>query len=465
MEQKDLNHKITVKDIIEIAKGKLIIGNEEEICEDFCRDSREVKEDDIYLGIKGENFDGSIYFEEAFEKGAKGAILQDIQISEENLQKYENKFIVIVENTVDAMQQIATYKRKLYDIPVVAITGSVGKTSTKDMVASVINEQFNTLKTEGNYNNHIGVPLTIFRLKNEEAMIIEMGMNHLGEISTLTKIAKPKVAVITNVGTAHIGILGSRENILKAKLEILEGLDKDGYIVINNDNDLLHKWYLENKEKYNIITYGIENESDYMAENIISKEDGSTYVLKGTNQKIEVPVGGNHFVQNSLCAIAVGSILNISKEKITKGIKEFKLTKKRMDISILKNNITVINDYYNANYDSMKAALEYLGNIKEKRKIAVLGDMLELGDYSKQLHENVGKEVSKNNIDILVTVGKEAKYIAKIAEENVKQIIVCDTNEEAIKQINQIKKENDCILLKASNGMHFGEILEGIENE
>ena len=464
MEKENLNHKITVKDILNVTKGKLIIGNEEEVCEDFCRDSREIKEQDVYLGIKGETSNGSIYFEEAFNKGAKGAILQDIEITEENIKKYQDKFIILVENTIEAMQEIAKYKRSLYNIPVIAITGSVGKTSTKDMLASVVSEKFSTLKTEGNYNNQIGVPLTIFRLKNEEAMVVEMGMNQLGEISKLTRIVNPKVAVITNVGTAHIGNLGSRENILKAKLEILEGLTEDGVVVINNDNDLLHKWYLENNEKYNIITYGIENESDYMAENIVSKEDGSVYTLKGTNQKIEVPVGGNHFVQNSLCAIAVGSIFKMPLEKMIKGIKEFKLTKKRMDIETLKDNITIINDYYNANYDSMKAALEYLGNLKEKRKIAVLGDMLELGEYSQELHGKVGEEVVKNKIDILITVGKEAKQIAKVAENKIPQIKICNSNEEAIKEINNIKKENDTILLKASNGMHFGEILEGIKN-
>ena len=199
-----------------------------------------------------------------------------------------------------------------------------------------------------------------------------------------------------------------------------------------------------------------------MAENIVSKEDGSTYTLKGTNQEIKVPVGGNHFVQNSLCAIAVGSIFKMPLEKMAKGIYEFELTKKRMDIITLQNNITVINDYYNANYDSMKAALEYLGNLKEKRKIAVLVDMLELGDYSKELHEKVGEEVVKNKIDILITVGKEAKQIAKISEGKIKEIIECNANEEAVENINKIKQENDAILLKASNGMHFGEILEGI---
>lgn len=459
-----LNYSMTVKDLLNVTKGKLLVGEEQEMVTNFCRDSREIKLGDVYLGIKGETSNGNIYYEQAFQKGAKGAILQDVQLEEEKIQTYQNKFIILVEDTVEAMQKIAEYKRSLYHIPVVAITGSVGKTSTKDMVASVMNQQFNTLKTEGNYNNHIGVPLTIFRLEDQEAVVVEMGMNHFGEICTLTKIVKPTVAVITNIGTAHIGNLGSRENILKAKLEILEGLSKEGYVVINNDNDLLHKWYLENKENYHIITYGIENESDYMAEDIVLREDGSSYTLKGTNQNIEVPVGGNHFVQNSLCAIAVGSIHKIPLEKMMQGIRKFELTKKRMDIITLKNDITIINDCYNANYDSMKAALEYLGKIKNKRTIAVLGDMLELGNYTEELHKKVGKEVSKNNINILITVGKEAKHISNVAKEEQMEVIECNSNQEAIEELNKIKKQNDCILLKASNGMHFDEILEKIQN-
>ncbi len=467
---KEEKKKLTVADILKVTNGTLVIGEKNEKCEDFCRDSREVKPNDIYLGIQGEKINGSTFFEEAFKKGAKGAILQNIEITQEQITKYaKDKFIILVEDTIKAMQQIATYKRSLYNIPVVAITGSVGKTSTKDMLASVLNEKCKTLKTAGNYNNHIGVPLTIFRLKQEEAMVVEMGMSHLGEIRTLSKIARPNVCVITNVGTSHIGNLGSRENILKAKLEILEGMQENGTLVINNDNDLLHKWYLENKEKYKIITYGIENESDYMAENIISKENESIYKLKGTKQQIQVPVAGNHFVQNSLCAIAVGSIFNIPLEDIAKGILNFKLTEKRMDITT-KNNITIISDYYNANYDSMKAALNYLGKVQEKRKIAVLGDMLELGKYSKELHQKIGEEVVKNQIDILITVGEEAKQIAQVAQDNnknskntkVTQVKICKSNQEAIEIINKIKQEKDCILLKASHGMNFGEILEGI---
>ena len=200
-----------------------------------------------------------------------------------------------------------------------------------------------------------------------------------------------------------------------------------------------------------------------MAENIKFKENGSTYTLSGTGQIINVPIGGKHFVLNSLCSIAIGKIFKIPLERIANGIENFKLTEKRMDIVNI-NEITIIKDYYNANYDSMKAALEYLGKVERKRKIAILGDMLELGKYSKELHEKVGEEVINNKIDILITVGEEAKNIAKIAERKINQVIVCNTNEEAIEQINKIKQINDCILLKASNGMCFDKIFEKMVN-
>ena len=454
---------ITVNDILKVTNGKLECGDANTICIDFCIDTRKIKENDIHVGLISKGVNGGEYYKQALEQGAKGCIIQDIEITDEDKLKYSNKFIIKVEDTLKALQQIAEYKRSLYDIPVIAITGSVGKTSTKDMIASVVSQKYKTLKTEGNYNNHIGLPLTLLNLKDHEAAVVEMGMNHLGEISLLSKLAKPTMAVITNVGTAHIGNLGSRENILKAKLEILDGLQDGGSIIINNDNDMLNNWYNQNN-KMDIATFGIENKSDYMAENIIDREDGSTYILKDKNENIEVPVGGKHFVLNSLCSIAVGEKLDISLEKIKEGIKTFELTKKRMDISKIKDNITIINDCYNANYDSMKAALEYLGKLTS-RKIAVLGDMLELGEFSKELHEKVGEEVVKNNIDILIIVGEEAKYIKQKAEEkgfNTDNIIECKNNEDAAEKIKNLMNENDYILFKASNGMHFDEIIQRI---
>ena len=336
-----------------------------------------------------------------------------------------------------------------------------GKTSTKDIIANVLSQKFNVLKTEGNLNNHIGLPLTLLKLKDHTAVVVEMGMNHFGEISLLTSIAKPTGCVITNVGTSHIGNLGSRENILKAKLEILEGLDKKGFVLINNDNDLLNKWAKE-ENRYKIYTYGIENGSNFAASNIEQLENSSTFKINDI--KVKVPVAGEHFIYNAICAFAIGDLLKVEIDKIVKGISEFKLTGKRMDIEVIKDNIKVINDSYNASYDSMKAALQVVNKTEAKRKIAVLGDMLELGEYAEELHEKVGEEVVKNNIDILIIVGKLAKSIANRANKmGFEEIYSVEEIEEAIKILKQTIKDGDLILLKASNAMNFSKILDEIK--
>ena len=459
-----------IKEIIKVTKGKLIIGNEETEIKEFCKDTRIIKPGDTYIGIKGENFDGNTLWKQAFENGAETVIIEGIDFENEKLEQYKDKNIIKVDDTIQAISDIATYKRELYgkNFPVVGVTGSVGKTSTKDIIASVVSQEYKTLKTQGNNNNNIGLPFTMFKLKDEEAAVIEMGMNHFGEISYLTKIAKPTISVITNIGTSHIGNLGSRENILKAKLEILDGMDKK-VLVINNDNDLLHKYYTENKENENIEihTYGIENESEVMAEDIILNENDSEFVcnLKGEKFKVKVPVGGIHFVYNALCAATVGKNLGLNIKQIKQGIETFELTKKRMDITELENGVTIINDSYNASFESMQASLKYLHGLKNNRKIAVLGDMFELGEYSKELHEKVGIEVVKNNIDVLICSGKNAKYIAEAAKENgmnEKQIYYFEEKEQIQEFIKQNWKNGDAILFKASNGMKFFEIVENI---
>ena len=455
---------ITVKDIVKVCNGDLLFGDENIVCENFSKDTRTIEKNDVFLGIKGENFDGNTMFESAFEKGAKVCILDNIELSKEIEEKYKDKCIIKVADTIKALQQIAAYKRSLYNIPVIAITGSVGKTSTKDIIASVVGTAFNVLKTEGNLNNHIGLPLTILKLKDHNALVVEMGMSHLGEISALSKIAKPNIAVITNVGTAHIGNLGSRENILKAKLEIIDGLADGGTLIINNDNDMLNAWNQDTTKNLKVVTYGIDNQSDVMASNIEYGELSSTFSVESS--KVMVPVGGKHFVYNALSAISVGKVLKIDFEKIQNGIEKFELSKNRMEIFKV-NGVTVVNDCYNANFDSMKAGIESIAKMDGVRKIAVLGDMLELGEYSKELHQNVGVEVAKNNIDVLVTVGNEAKYIASTAiENNMKKdnVHTYENNLQAIEFIKSIAKEGDVILVKASNGMKFIEIVNSLKN-
>ena len=345
---------LKIKDILNCTNGKLIIGDKERICKNYSRDTRIINKGDTYIGIKGENFDGAIFWEEAFEKGADTVIINKTDIDQEKLKKYENKCMIQVEDTVMALGKMASFKRNLYGnkLKVIGVTGSVGKTSTKDILASVISEKYKTLKTEGNKNNHIGLPFTILSLEDEEVAVIEMGMNHVGEISYLSKIAKPDIAVITNIGTSHIGNLGSRENILKAKLEILDGM-KEKLIVINNDNDLLNKWNLEKDENIKTYTYGIDNKSDINAEDLKLYENSSEFICENKNEKVKinVPVTGEHFILNSMCAFTVGKLLNLNNEEIINGIHNFKLTAKRMEIIKLKNNITLINDSYNASYE------------------------------------------------------------------------------------------------------------------
>ena len=451
-----------IKDILKVTNGKMLIGDENLVCDSFSKDTRTIQNGNIYIGIKGENFDGNKFWKQALDNGAGGVIIQDVEVSTEELKNYKDKTVIKVEDTLKALYEIAKYKRSLYDIPVVAITGSVGKTSTKDIIASVVSTKYKTLKTEGNNNNNIGLPLTILKLKDHEALVVEMGMNHFGEISLLTDIAKPTLAVITNIGTSHIGNLGSRENILKAKLEILEGM-KIPKIIINNDNDLLHNWYKENDSKLEVHTFGIENDSEVMAEDIKMQEESSefTAIVNSERVKVNVPVGGEHFVYNALCAMEVGRMLDISIEEIQHGIQHFELTKKRMDIRKLENGAIIINDAYNASFESMKVSLEFLANHTGERKIAVLGDMFELGKYSEELHRKVGQEVVKNNIDILICAGENAKYIIDEVRKNSKiETYFMHNNEEIVEKLSQELKNGDVILVKASNGMKFFEICQ-----
>ncbi len=453
---------------LEIYKNLKIVKIINEInvdIENVTIDTRKVEKGSCFIGIKGEKTDGNLLYKNAFEAGASLVILEYFDESPENINylKENNKSVIIVPSTIEALGLLAKLKRSEFFSPVVAVTGSAGKTSTKDMIYSVLKEKYKIHKTIGNQNNHIGLPLTILSLdKDNEILVLEMGMNHLKEISYLTNIAKPDVAVITNVGTAHIGNLGSRENILKAKLEILEGLNPNGTVIINNDNDLLHKWYLENKDNYKIITIGINEVSDYMPVIIEKGEWGTTFSCKNTIYK--VPVGGDHFIYNALSAIAVANLFNVSAKEIQDGIINFELSSNRMSVSVTEG-ITLIDDSYNANFDSMSYAIKYLTSLPGRR-IAVLGSMKELGKFSESLHRKIGALVAKEKIDILITVGDEAKFINEEAINNGYNKDTSyhfETNKEAIAFINSIKRSEDNILVKASNSLNFKEIVDNIK--
>ena len=441
-----------VYEIVEATRGILVSGNKDGEINFFSQDSRQMTNGGMYIPLKGERFDGHNFIESAFQTGAQ-AIISEKDVN------YEDKIVIKVKDTHQALKDMASYLRNHRPVKVVGVTGSVGKTSTRDMVYSVVKQKYKTLKTEGNYNNEIGLPLTILRYHDEEVLVLEMGMNHLQEMSRLSMIARPDIACITNVGTAHIGELGSRENILKAKLEIINGMKEGSTLIINQDNDMLQTVELPH---LNVVRVGKGKEASIQASHIVLEETKSSFEVEyqGKKEIIEVPVQGEHNISNALIAIAVGIELNISLEDIKKGIQEFKLTKNRMDI-LEKNHKTVIDGTYNASVDSMKSSIDVLANYK-KRKVAILADMLELGDYSQQLHEEVGSYVASKGIDILVCVGKEAKYIYQKARESMKDVYYFESNQEVIARLDELLKEDDVILVKGSHSMNLKEVVEKI---
>ena len=450
--------EIYIKDIIKLCDGKLLSGDENIVINNIKIDSRKINDGDIYVGIRGEVNDGNIFFEDAINRGAKAIIVDNSKL---DYDKYGDVTIVLVKDTVWCLQELARYKRSLFKGEVIAITGSVGKTTTKDMVASILSEKYKVLKTEGNYNNHIGLPLTILNYTLEDVMVVELGMSHEGELSLLSRIAKPTLSIITNVGTAHIGNLGSRENILKAKLEILDGMDNKK-LIINNDNDMLHEYYIKNSD--NVITVGINSDSMYRAVNV--RDNCLFFDIDGYLENVKNVYMNEAYIINLLVGYAVGSLLGLTNEEYLNGVKKVTLSSKRLEMVMNKYGYNIINDSYNANYDSMKVGLEYLHNINYSgRKIAVLADMLELGEYSKKMHEDVGIEVVKNKIDVLVTVGEYARYIndkAISAGFDKNNSYHFNNNIECIDFLKRFLKKEDTVLFKGSNGMKLYEIIDEI---
>ncbi len=447
-----------IKDCLGISNAKLILGNEDYIFAGFSKDTRTINPGDTYVGIKGENFDGNNFFEEAFLKGADTCILEHIDLTLELKKKYAGKNIILVNNSLEFIMGAAERKREEIHVPVIAITGSVGKTSTKTIVADTLETKYNVLRTIGNENSQLGMSLRILNYSAEECVVLEMGMNQAGEIHKLTSIAKPDIAVITNIGTSHIGNLGSRENILKAKLEILDGLN--GPIIINNDNDLLHNWANMNTD-VKVITFGINNKSDYQATNISYDKQGSTYELN--NEEISIPVIGDAFIYNSLTAFAVSDLLEVPHENVKKVLSKLQLEPHRMEF-INSKEYTIIDDTYNASLDSISYSLDVLSKLAG-RKIAVLGDILELGEYGEEIHRNIGKLILEKKIDVLVTVGPLAKFINEEAENlgfAKEHSIHFETNKEAITFLKKSVKANDIVLIKASHGMNFLEIVNSL---
>lgn len=444
--------KITVNDLILNCHVKLLIGNKtKEITECFI-DSKKVVNNSTFIGIKGKNMDGSFFYKEAFDNGADICIIN--KIYDLDLKGYDDKTVLIAKDTRSFLKEFAAYKRSLFKGNVIMITGSVGKTTTKEMISNVLSKKYKILKTEGNLNNEIGLPLTILKLKDEDIMVLEAGMNNLGEIHNLSMIAKPDVAIITNVFSSHIGNLKTKENILKAKLEIIDGMN-EGKLIINNDNDMLNKWYNKQKNKENIITVGIDSFSDIKVYDIRE----NSFSIENEEYQIFLPY---NFIYNALLTYVVSKMFDINNQEIKDVFKNFGNLPHRLERINLDNNITLIDDCYNASYESVSTALEYISTFNG-RKIAVLADILELGNESLKIHESLAKEVIKNNVDILVTIGKYSKCIGKkssklgLKRKNIKHF----SNEKSSrKYIKKILKKGDIILIKGSNGMNLINLVD-----
>jgi UDP-N-acetylmuramoyl-tripeptide--D-alanyl-D-alanine ligase len=450
--------KLSVEELSAACKGRGKNLNSQEGFSGVTIDSRSVNKGDIFIALKGENSDGHNYVEKAIEGGASLAIVQ---------KPVENQNIphIMVEDTLKALQDISRYYIKKFKIPFIAVTGSSGKTTTKDMIAAVIGRKYNVLKTEGNYNNEIGLPLTVLRLDSSHDIgVLEMGMSALGEIELLADIVRPEIGVISNVGITHIELLGSRENILKAKLELFTYFNKNNTAVINGDDDMLKSY---DSDSFKVIKYGLDSSNDIYAYNITEKgEKGIEFTVdvSGEPERFTLPLPGIHNVYNALSAISVAEIFGIGPEEIREGLLEFKPSKDRMEIITLKDGIKVINDVYNANPDSMAAAIRVLKSMKSGgRTICVLGDMFELGDMSQREHVRLGEYAANAGVDIVIAVGDFSGYVTKGVlnkRTNNSRAYDFSSNKEAAELLNEILAPGDVVLVKGSRGMKMEYIID-----
>lgn len=444
-----MNLKVT-----EIAKALNSNVNSDNLITRISIDSRDVDANTLFFAIKGDRFDGHDFIKDVAEKGV-GAVVSHKAVECEAP-------LILVDDTKKAFLQLASwYRCGFKDLLVIGLTGSVGKTTTKEMTACVMSQKTKTLKTEGNLNNEIGMPKTVFRLDDTYGCaVIEMGMDNAGQISSLSSSCKPDCAIITNVGVSHIENLGSREGILKAKLEILDGMKKGSPVFLNGDNDMLST---VKNDDFKLIFFGIENKNcDVIAEDIKETGLATEFVaVKGDiRQKITIPTVGIHNVYDALSAFAIGLEYGVSPDEIAKGLMAYVPSGMRQRIREIANK-TVIEDCYNASPDSQKAGLNSLCKIAKGRKIAVLGDMLELGSYSETAHRNVGEYAAENKIDMLFTYGEESKYMAESAEKcGLKNVKSFTDKQQLTAELLNVIKDGDTVLFKASRGMKLEEVFE-----
>ena len=450
---------ISIDEILHITRGELLQGNRSLAITNVAIDSRKIKNNYLYVPIGGETNNGHDYITQAYSNGGQ------VCLTEERNRSFPAEMTVVyVASTLAAMKALAGFNRQRYNIPVIAITGSSGKTTTKDLVAAVLSQKYHTLKTEGNFNNEYGIPQTLFNLgPDHQIAVIEMGMDHLGDISKSIQLVKPDISVITNIGLSHIERLKTQENIYLAKKEILQTLSSEGIAYINGDDEFLKKIAVE-KTTYQVKTFGLQGAQTVTARNYTSTPAGLEIEVEWEQRKevFTFNYPGAHNVYNCLVAIGLGYFYDMTQAEIQKGLDAFVPSGNRMDIFTL-GSIKVINDSYNANPDAMRATLDVLATLGRdyRRKIAVLGDMLEMGEYGPAAHLEVGR-YARDKADILIGVGELGWSICQGYENAGTVYQVTDALAAGV-CLKEIIQPADIILIKGSRGVGLERVIDFIK--
>lgn len=445
------NYNVT--EIADITGGRLICGDPQTVVSNVQYDSREVREGSLFVPIRGAKTDPHRFIPDCLERGAAA-------LTEINAPENTEKPCILVKDTRGALQALAADYRRSLPVKVIGITGSVGKTSTKEMIAAALSCGLKVMKTKGNRNSQIGLPMTMFEMESQhQAAVIEMGMSEFGEMDRLSDIARPDMAVMTNIGKAHIENLRTQENILSEKFRITKHFTSDGILFLNGDDALLRT--LHGKQAFRTVTFGLDSTNDYYAREIGSVGFSTTFlcIRNGRQTQVTVPALGEHAVKNALAAFAVGESLGLDEEQIKKGLSGFKNAPMRQQVHELEDFV-LIDDSYNASPEATRASLDVLKGAAKGKTIAVLADMLELGDEATNEHYSVGKYLAELGIDVLLTVGELSRFTADGARENGCPLVKCfDNNREAAEALKALLERDCTVLVKGSRGMHTDEIV------
>ena len=429
----------------------------EEVAQDYSIDSRTVRPGELFFAVKGERFDGHDFVASALEKGAAAAVVRS-----DHADRFTDKArLLFVDDTLIALQTLATAVRKVWGKPLIGVTGSAGKTTTKEAIAHVLGSRYHVLKSEGNFNNHFGLPLMLLKLESEHDLaVIEMGMSHAGEIRALAKIAQPEIGVVTNVAPVHLEFFDSIAGIARAKYELVESLPSNGTAVLNADDEYVSQFGRDFRGR--VIKYGIKSMADARAENIASRGvEGSEFdVIVGENREhATLQLVGEHNILNALAAVSVGLACGMNPPELVAALRSLAPADKRGQVLQL-GNITVVNDCYNSNPKALNAMVDALAGMKAERRIVVAGEMLELGPAAEELHQSSGRHIGEKKIDVLIGVRGMAQAIVNGAKQLGTEAIFVERPEDAGEWLARETRDGDVVLLKASRGVKLERALD-----